>query len=131
MSVHVTQHAIDRYVERIAPVDREVARRTIAAAAPAIETAAAFGAHTVRLGNGAKLVIRGPSAGLGTGSSRIAVTTVLARNVINWDDVPRSRSVTPICCGSCGLRCGHPLARVCTRTDCGLGHLGHNERSQS
>lgn len=83
MSVHVTEHAIDRYIERIAPVDRECARSTIASAERTIELAAAFGAHTVRMGNGAKLVLRGVH--------RIRIVSVLPRNWISRADMPRRR----------------------------------------
>jgi hypothetical protein len=107
--IHVTEHAIDRYCERFAPVGRAAARRRIASAERAIETAAAFGAHTVRIGNGAKLVIRG--------TAPVRVITVLERRQINPDDVPR---LGVVCCGSCGLRTGDPVARCCTRVDCPL-----------
>jgi hypothetical protein len=82
MSVHVTEHAIDRYIERIAPVGRDAARAAIAAAAPAILIASAFGAHTVRLGNGARLAI--------TGRHNIRIVTVLPRDWFNRADLPRS-----------------------------------------
>lgn len=109
MSVHITAHAIDRYIERVAPVERAEAHSRIAAAGRAIEFAAAFGGHTVRLGSGAKLVIRGVG--------RVRVVTVLPRGWINRADVPKGGVV---CCGGCGLRSSHPLARACTRVDCSL-----------
>lgn len=113
MSVHVTQHALDRYVERVAPVGFDAARALIEAASPAIETAAAFGGHIVRLGNGAKLILRG--------RGRVRVVTVLAPGAIDHGD-RLELSHQPICCAQCGLRCGHPIARACTRTDCALPH---------
>ena len=111
MTVHVTHHAVDRYIERIAPVGRDQAVAIIRSAERAIEQAAAFGAHVVRLGNGAKLVLRGVD--------RIRVITVLRPS-----DIDRGRyehlNSHPVCCGQCGLRCGYPQARACTRTDCAL-----------
>lgn len=47
MSVHVTNHAIDRYRERVADVDRAEAYATMACADAAIEKARAFGARVV------------------------------------------------------------------------------------
>lgn len=88
MSVHVTHHAIDRYIERIAPVDRVAARAMIMSAERAIEFAAAFGAHTVRIGNGAKLAI--------TGRDHIGVVTVLPRDWFNSADLPRSWRRDPL-----------------------------------
>lgn len=144
MSVHVTQHAVDRYIERIAPVDRDEARRILERAdAQAIEKAAAFGAHTVRLGSGVKLVI--------TGVRDIRVVSVLPRHCINWSDLPpaerehrkryareaaeerltlcgraapAARRPRAACCSLCGLRSGHPMARACTRADCELADRG-------
>lgn len=75
MTVSVTHHAIDRYIERIAPVGRDEAARAILAAETAIHAATAFGAHVVRLGNGARLVCTGPL-------SNVRVVTVLARGQI-------------------------------------------------
>jgi hypothetical protein len=72
--IHVTEHAIDRYCERFAPVGREIARRRITSSAGSSKPRQAFGAHTVRIGNGAKLVIRG--------SSPVRVITVLDRRQI-------------------------------------------------
>jgi len=123
MSVHITDHAVARYRERIAPVSEQDARRVMEAAERAIEVATAFGAHTVRLGNGAKLVLRGVG--------RIRVVTVLRRDWINRMDAPRRRAMLcgrsaetmdygTICCTACGLRRGHPIARACTRTNCSL-----------
>lgn len=126
MSVHVTDHAVARYRERIAPVTAADARRVLQAAERACELAAGFGAHTVRLGNGAKLVLRGVG--------KIRIVTVLPRNWINSMDQPRRIDACgrlagsdsdhgAICCGTCGLRRGHPIARACTRTDCSLARF--------
>lgn len=72
--IHVTEHAIDRFIERIRFCDREVARATIAAAERAVEVAASFGASTVKTAQ-AKLVLQGTT-----------VVTVMPRNWIeNWD----------------------------------------------
>lgn len=83
MTVHVTEHAIDRYCERIANVPREQARAAMLASERAILFAAAFGAHTVRIGCGAKLVLRG--------LHQVRVVTVLPRDWINRADMPRPR----------------------------------------
>lgn len=37
------------------------------------------------------------------------------------------RLTQPAVCGECGLHSSHPIANVCTRTDCPLGH--HRRRS--
>lgn len=113
MSVHVTEHAIDRYCERIANVPRDQVRVMILEHGRAIEAASRFGAHTVRLGNGCKLVI--------TGRSEIRVVTVLDRRMINKADRPKDGVV---CCGLCGMRAGHPVVRACTRADCCLASRG-------
>lgn len=70
MTVHVTHHAIDRYIERVRPVDRISAREAMLAAQRGIEAAAAFGAHVVRLPEGAGLIVRGLNP--------VRVVTVLA-----------------------------------------------------
>lgn len=55
----VSQHAALRFVERIAPhMSLAEARAEIASHARAIEIAAQFGAPVVRLGNGAKLILK-------------------------------------------------------------------------
>jgi hypothetical protein len=121
MSVHVTEHAIDRYCERVENLSRPAVRKLIHRSDRMIAAASAFGAHTVRLGNGARLVI--------TGRRQVRVVTVLGRGMINAADFPRAPAsgddhlaAAPVCCGSCGMRAGHPLARACVRTDCPLGH---------
>lgn len=54
--IRVSEHAVDRYIERIEMVDRETARRTIAAAERGIDAAVDFGSHLVRTPK-AKLVL--------------------------------------------------------------------------
>jgi hypothetical protein len=110
MTVRVTHHAIDRYIERVAPTDRISARDAMLAAERGIETAARIGCRLVRLPNGARLVIRGVR--------EVRVVTVLGRRQ-HVASAPLSR---PVCCGSCGLRCSHPVARACTRAGCPLAH---------
>jgi hypothetical protein len=107
--IHVTHAAIDQYIARIAPVDRAEASRVIHSAERGIEAAHSIGAHTVRLGNGARLVLAGVA------SAR--VISVLERGRFNRADVPH---VAPVCCGLCGTRCGHPIARACARAECPL-----------
>ena len=71
--IHVTNHAILRWQERIdASATQEQAKAIILGASRAIETAAKFGCDTVRMGCGAKLVLQGN-----------IVVTVLARSSIN------------------------------------------------
>lgn len=55
----ITQHAVDRYIERVDPVAPAKARAAIEAAFPVIRKAAAFGCDTVVLGNGGRLVLQG------------------------------------------------------------------------
>lgn len=59
MSVRVTKHAIDRYIERIAPVDRDEALRRISAHKPTLEIANEFGAPMVRDGDGVGYLVVG------------------------------------------------------------------------
>lgn len=54
----VTEHAIDRYIERIEPIGRSEAHASIAAAENAIELAASLGAHIVKTAK-AKLILQG------------------------------------------------------------------------
>ena len=51
-----TCHAIDRYIERVEPVDRAQAEARLTSGR--IEAAAKFGAHYVRLGTGHRIVIQ-------------------------------------------------------------------------
>lgn len=55
--IKVSQHAIDRYRERVADVTADEARQALTSAA--IELAINFGAHFVRLGTGQRIVIHG------------------------------------------------------------------------
>lgn len=53
--IHLTRHAIARYIERVAPCSEDEARRALSS--PIIVKAAQFGAHCVRLGTGQRIVI--------------------------------------------------------------------------
>ena len=56
----VTQHAAERYVERVDPaLTIGQAKAQIMKSAKVIDTAAAFGASCVVLGNGARLMLQG------------------------------------------------------------------------
>jgi hypothetical protein len=80
MTVIVTHHACQRYVERVDPrVTLGEAADIIAGAERAIEAATRFGAHVVRMGTGAKLVLHDGK-----------VVTVLARRQIS------SRHMLPV-----------------------------------
>ena len=57
--IHISQHAIERYQERIANVPDEVAREALSC--PAVIAAADFGASSVRLGSGVRIVLVGRS----------------------------------------------------------------------
>jgi hypothetical protein len=57
--IYVYPHAIDRFIERVAPVSREEARDCILSSAKAIEAAAGFGCSVVRLGSRARLILDG------------------------------------------------------------------------
>jgi hypothetical protein len=58
--IHVTAHAARRYVERVDPkLTLAEATARIHASDAALEIAADFGAHVVRLGCGAKLILEG------------------------------------------------------------------------
>lgn len=71
--IHVTDHAAQRYVERIdGSLSIEQAHAIIATHERIVTAAAAFGAPTVRLGNGARLVLVGTR-----------VVTVLARHQLS------------------------------------------------
>jgi len=56
---YITAHAIERYIERVEPVDAAMATATIRAAFPCISKACEFGCDTVVMGNGARLVLSG------------------------------------------------------------------------
>lgn len=68
MSVIVTEHAIDRYIERVEHVERDMAREKILSAQRGIDAAARFGATTVKTPH-TKLVLQGTT-----------VVTVFPRN---------------------------------------------------
>lgn len=57
MTVQVSLHAIARWQERVAACSVEEARAAILASARVIERAVEFGASTIRLGNGARLIV--------------------------------------------------------------------------
>jgi hypothetical protein len=58
--IHVSNHACQRYRERIDPAcSLAEAHERIVASAPMIETAAKFGARLVRQASGAKLILEG------------------------------------------------------------------------
>jgi len=56
MPIHVTNHAVLRYQERVAPVSMERARAILSS--PTMQRAADFGATFVRLGTGQRVVIQ-------------------------------------------------------------------------
>ena len=58
-AVHVTEHAVDRWCERVENAPRDRVRATIEAAAPAIAFAAEHGARVVKMGCGARLILEG------------------------------------------------------------------------
>lgn len=73
-AVEITDHAVDRWLERVEPrVTRTEAAAHIAAHARAIRAAAAFGANIVRLATGHRLI-------LAPGEPR--VVTVQRRHII-------------------------------------------------
>jgi hypothetical protein len=57
--IHVTHHACERFIERVAGVTIEEARVAILSHTRAIEVAAAFGCQVVRLGSGQRLILNG------------------------------------------------------------------------
>lgn len=57
MTLHVSNHAVLRYQQRVAPVSMEQARAALSSTA--IQRAAEFGATYVRLGTGQRVVIQG------------------------------------------------------------------------
>ena len=54
--IEATIHAVDRYIERVAPVSREEAARVLTSRR--MEAAALFGAQYVRLGGGQRAVLK-------------------------------------------------------------------------
>lgn len=57
--IRVTKHAIERWIERIAPVSKESARASILSHSRTLNLAVAFGSGTVKLGDGTRLVLSG------------------------------------------------------------------------
>ena len=54
--IEATTHAIDRYIERVAPVSRSEAHAALCS--QRMDMAAEFGAHYVKLGSGHRVVIK-------------------------------------------------------------------------
>lgn len=82
--ITVTAHAVDRYIERIAAVDRATAYACIAASERAIEAAAAFGAKAVKTAT-AKLILQVHD--LPGGGQDARVVTVIPRRQIDHSDL--------------------------------------------
>lgn len=62
MTVHITRHALDRWIERVEPTaDDAKARASIMSYGKVLELAISLKACGVKLGNGAKLVLEGNS----------------------------------------------------------------------
>ena len=57
--IRVTQHACERFTQRVRPCSLEEARDDILSHSRAIKTAAKFGCEVVRLGSGERLVLDG------------------------------------------------------------------------
>lgn len=57
--IHVTDHALRRFQERIRPVSKEEAREAILSHITALNIALAFGAPCVRCGDGMRIVLKG------------------------------------------------------------------------
>lgn len=55
----ITEHALLRYLERVWLIDVEAAKAEMMAARTAVETAAKFGSDCVKMGNGARLRLKG------------------------------------------------------------------------
>lgn len=76
--MHVTPLAIDRFLERIdGSLTRAEAEAKMLTASVAVERAAAFGCRVVKMGCGAKLILKGTT-----------VVTVLERHRISADMLP-------------------------------------------
>lgn len=67
----VTAHAIERWIERVAPVSWDEAEAAMLAAAPIVDRAAEIGCSVVITGNGARLVLDGET-----------VVTVLVKGMV-------------------------------------------------
>jgi hypothetical protein len=57
--IHITNHAVQRFQERVRPCSTGQAREHILSHAKAIEAAAAFGCEVVRCAGGERLVLSG------------------------------------------------------------------------
>jgi len=57
VEIHITAHAIERYIERVAPVTPDEAREALDSAA--VRCAAEIGARFVRLSTGQRIVLQG------------------------------------------------------------------------
>jgi hypothetical protein len=57
--IQVTAHAIQRFMERVAPVGWDEARAAILSHASSIEVAARFNCAIVKLGDGSRLALDG------------------------------------------------------------------------
>jgi hypothetical protein len=55
----ITDHAVLRYLERVWNVDVEAAKAEMLTAGPMVDAAASFGCDTVKMGNGARLKLKG------------------------------------------------------------------------
>ena len=79
----VTTHAAERYVERFAPhLTLDQAAAEIMRSAAVIDAAAAFGAHCVKLANGARLVLqhdRVATVKLPSGRSRVPASQAMLK----------------------------------------------------
>lgn len=78
--VTLTQHSVERYIERVRPCAWNEAEADLLSHERAILTAAAMGCRTVRLGNGARLVLDGATI----------VTVYPARKAVKNSFVPRA-----------------------------------------
>lgn len=99
--IHVTSHACERFVERIdSRLTFDQARAAILRSAAAIECAARFGCGTVRLGNGARLVLVGAT-----------VVTVKGRSMRHrFSNATPTEPAAPLPGRREGA--GHPLSRA-------------------
>lgn len=86
-AIHVTEHAIDRYCERVENVAREVVRARILAAARGIMCASRFGARCVIMGCGVRLIIATDKQVAEGTVQMVRVVTVLGPG--QWLRVPR------------------------------------------
>jgi hypothetical protein len=57
--IHVTDHAMRRFAERVTPCSLEEAKAAILSHSRALETAVQFDCQVVKLGDGSKLILQG------------------------------------------------------------------------